>query len=299
MHSSFAARMGVVILLIFVSTALAGTLLKPGVDALVGASDWVALKLRYDAVSDSYDFGRVLRRVFMLMALVVVLSTRKWLGTVELLGMRRVDRRGRFALAGFAAGVVSWLLLVSALVVAGRRGIRIDQPDGFLFSITAAFAGAVLVGFIEELALRGYVLGGLKREWPVLPAVFATSSLYSILHFLRTPTRFERGFDPLAGFTTLAEHFGALANPGVIWGFIGLLLVGVVLSYAYLWTRSLPFAIGLHAGWVFLMQTEVWFVDGPTGTRAIYGPGGILTDEFGWGFLMLVLASLFLVTRRR
>ena len=60
--------------------------------------------------------------------------------------------------------------------------------------------------------------------------------------------------------------------------------------------RSLSFAVGLHAGWVFLMQTERLFVEGPTGQRAIYGEGGLLAGWPGWSFLLITLAALRLGT---
>ncbi len=290
---SFAARIGVVILLVFATTALAGTLLKPAVDALIGVSDTIAHHTRFDPETGTYDFGRVFRRVFMLAALVVVVSSRKWLGRVEMLGTGRADARWRLLGTGFAAGVVSWLAFAACLVVAGRRGIAVDLSQGFLGDVAVALIASLVVGLIEEWALRGYLLGGLRREWPALPAVLAASALYSVLHFLKTPVQVERGFDPLVGVTTLIEHFRALGAPGVPAGFVGLLLVGVVLSYAYLWTRSLPFAIGLHAGWVFLMQTEGHFVDGPTGQGAMYGRGGVLAGWFGWGFLLAMLPLLY------
>lgn len=294
---SFAIRIGLVVLLAFGATVVLAGVVKPGLDRLIAASDVVAHSVRFDPTTGSYDFGRVFRRLFMVTTLAVVVLARRWLGRVPMMGTRRGDGRAVFLASGLGAGVVSWLVFVTLLAALGRRSLGLTDLEGWVGGVAAAVPAALLVGLVEEWALRGYLLGGLRREWPVVAAVLATSALYSLLHFLKAPVRVEPGFDPWVGAVTLGEHFRALAGPGVPAGFVGLLLVGVVLSYAYLWTRSLWFAVGLHAGWVFMMQTERYFVNGPTGQRAMYGEGGLLAGWLGWGFLLATLAVLFAATR--
>jgi hypothetical protein len=44
-------------------------------------------------------------------------------------------------------------------------------------------------------------------------------------------------------------------------GLIGLLLIGIVLSYAFLRTGTLYLAVGLHAGWIISIKTVRVFGD--------------------------------------
>lgn len=294
---SFAARVGVVLVLAFAATVAVAPAIKPAVDLLVHVSDTVAHAVRFDSDAGTYDFGRVFRRLFMLTALCVVIGARRRLGHVPIMGIGRDAPRWRFLASGLGAGVFSWLVFTVTMVVVGHRGFGLEGGEGWLGGVAVALVAGLLVGMVEEWALRGYLLGGLGRQWPTPVAVLATSALYSFLHFLKAPVHVDAGFDPWVGAVALGEHFRALGEPGVPAGFLGLLLVGVVLSYAYLWTRSLWFAIGLHAGWVVMMQSERYYIDGPTGQRALYGEDGLLAAWPGWLFLLATLVLLFVATR--
>src|SRR3989339_263897 len=79
---------------------------------------------------------------------------------------------------------------------------------------------------------------------------------------------------------------------------IGLFLVGVVLSCACLRTNSLYFAIGLHAGWVFLIKTNILLFDHVgTNLRWFYGDSKVVTGVLGWGLLIVTLFLVRLVTK--
>ena len=74
-------------------------------------------------------------------------------------------------------------------------------------------------------------------------------------------------------------------------------LLGMLLAYAYLWTDSLPFAIGLHAGWVFLVMTPGLLLREPTGIEWLYGEQGVLAGAVGWTLLLLMIPLLRAWTR--
>ena len=79
---------------------------------------------------------------------------------------------------------------------------------------------------------------------------------------------------------------------------IGIFLVGVVLSYACLRTNSLYFAIGLHAGWIFLIKTNILLFDHvDTNFRWLFGDSKVVTGVLGWGLLIVTLFLVRLVTK--
>ncbi|MFQ5532997.1 MAG: type II CAAX prenyl endopeptidase Rce1 family protein, partial [Candidatus Methylomirabilales bacterium] len=100
------------------------------------------------------------------------------------------------------------------------------------------------------------------------------------------------GHDLDVGLGALLAHVRPLVQPAIVFPFVGLLLVGVVLAYAYLWTNSLPFAIGLHAGWVFLGKIDGLLIRERTGIPWLYGEQGVLAGAVGWIFLLLMLPLL-------
>ena len=96
-------------------------------------------------------------------------------------------------------------------------------------------------------------------------------------------------FEPFLDFRTLFP------------GFIGLFLLGLVLSYAVLRTRTIFLAIGLHAGWIFALQSIRVFGDfnrqdlgwmfGSTNPKIV---SGVIT----WIGILAVAAVVHGLTRR-
>ncbi len=79
---------------------------------------------------------------------------------------------------------------------------------------------------------------------------------------------------------------------------IGLFLVGVVLSCACLRPNSLYFAVGLHAGWVFLIKTNILLFDHVgTNLRWLFGDSKVVTGVLGWGLLIVTLFLVRFVTK--
>lgn len=114
-----------------------------------------------------------------------------------------------------------------------------------------AVAAAATVPFIEETFFRGLVLGILLKSGRRYFAMFATSALYSIVHFLKAPDHTSTIVTWASGFNSIAHAFVQFADPILVAaGFTTLFLIGWILADARLRTRSLWLPIGLHAGWI-------------------------------------------------
>lgn len=85
----------------------------------------------------------------------------------------------------------------------------------------------ILVGWNEELLIRGYHLQTLESGLNILWGVLLSSVVFSILHLANPNT----------------ESAGAVAT--------GLFAAGIFLAFGYLRTRQLWLPIGLHLGWNF------------------------------------------------
>ena len=166
--------------------------------------------------------------------------------------MARIERRrfsdygtgGRHRLARFAAGL-GWGVLFLSLLVLVLKLAGLLVFDGRLLSTgstlhygAAWLAGFLLVGFFEEMMLRGYLQFTLAR---------GLSSLYEALNVARHKAF---GFWTAAFLLSLVFGLGHGSNPGE--SPIGLLSAGVagLVFCLSLWrTGSLWWAIGFHTTW--------------------------------------------------
>jgi membrane protease YdiL (CAAX protease family) len=162
--------------------------------------------------------------------------------------------------------VVGWLRPApDAGTVMGWLGVQAELAA--MFAIAAA---------AEELLLRGYAFQLLVEAMGAWPAVIITSVLFALVH-LGNPN----------------VDTAALVNIG---------LAGVILAGAYLRTRSLWVAIGLHWAWNWVMAG--WFdlpvsgleFDVPGYDTVERGPdaftGGVFGPEAG---IVLTFAALILI----
>jgi membrane protease YdiL (CAAX protease family) len=179
------------------------------------------------------------------------------------------ERDAEFTLPGapkeFGAGLVIGFVLFSAMtgIVWLLGGIEFMGVRQFGDTQFWDWAGIGLIsGFYEEAMFRGLVLRQLERLGGTWVALALTSFLFGLLH---------------------------IVNPDATWlGAINIMVeAGILLGAAYLLTRRLWLAAGLHAAWNF---TQAWVFSVPvsgTGqpigllqTRRI-GPEWLTGGDFG------------------
>ncbi len=123
--------------------------------------------------------------------------------------------------------------------------------------------GAILVGYIEEFLFRGAVFGMLKKMLGVWAGAMLASLLFAAVHFAAP--------DPPVGVVYGHWYSGFRMLPHMIspldirWTngfmFVSLFLMGMVLCLLYDHYKNLYVAIGLHAGWVWIMRIGIYFMD--------------------------------------
>lgn len=199
-----------------------------------------------------YDFDRFFRRAVLIVALLLFWPLFRWLHIASWaeLGLSRNPHRARDVAIGFAIAAGPLFGFAILLVAAGIYSLRPVFSPGDLASRTLS---AVVVPFLEEPLFRGLLLGVLLRRSAAVVAVFLTSAVFSILHFLKSPEESATVVTWLSGFSSLAKSFGQFSEPLlVLAGFTTLFLLGWILADARLRTSSLWLPIGLHAGWIFV-----------------------------------------------
>ncbi len=171
-------------------------------------------------------------------ALLIAITLLIYKLAIRHLGERpRDDLRLADAPKGLGIGLAFGALLFAAVVgVAAIADVyNIIGEGGTSELLKAAVAVAILPGFMEELLFRGILFRWLEEFGGSWFALALTSVLFGFGHY----------YNP--GATVLSSVFIALE-------------AGVLLGGAYMLTRNLWMAIGLHAAWNF---TQGWIFDVP------------------------------------
>jgi membrane protease YdiL (CAAX protease family) len=199
------------------------------------------------------------------------------------LGFAWTRRSGREIAWGTALGGA--LILGAALLLFLSRAAYFI-PDsgtvgGYVATLFSTFCFFAIAAAWEEALFRGYPFQALVEGIGAWPATIFASALFSAMH----------------GW-----------NPGIDWvALINIFLAGVMLSLAYLRTRSLWFATAVHTGWNWTMATLLDFpVSGLVFDTPLYGvrelgpawwTGGGFGPEAGLAGTIVLLVAIVWMTR--
>ena len=147
----------------------------------------------------------------------------------------------RHFLRGMWLGCATVAVILGIYLLTGACRIRIHPDTARVWRTLIAFVpAAVLVGLLEELVFRGYVLRQLLAcsTWV---AVVGSSAAYAVVHLRAIPLWPQSAFE-----------------------LMGLFILGVTLALGTLRTQQLYLAIGMHASlayWARVNKLLVTFPD--------------------------------------
>ena len=281
------------LIIVFVSCILA-PIKKIPLDFMLEKAGFVADRVDYE--NGVYDFGKVMRRILMLVALIVFIVFRKSLnfGTLITSGLKIRPGFFRQFLLGFLLAGLSLFIYYGFGLLSGAWVIHLDYDSAgvIILNIVKYALIGCLIGFMEEIFFRGFVLQSFMENMSVPMAVCACSLFYSILHFFKADVLVTTGFQPFVGFVTMAQFLKPLFLHFIkhLPAIIGLFLVGVVLSYAFIRTKSLYLSIGLHSGMVFMMKADGMFLVRVREKMGwLFGDSKLVTGILVWFFLICIL----------
>ncbi len=281
------------LIIVFFSCVLA-PILKVPLDFMLEKTGFMADTVDFE--NGMYDFGKVMRRILMVVALMVFLVFGRSLRFVALVSSVIKFKPGFFRqfLFGFLLAGVPLLIYYGLGLLTGAWIIHIDYDSAgvtILYIIKYALIGC-LIGVIEEILFRGFVLQSFLESMSLPVAVCACSLIYSMLHFFKADVFVSTGFQPFVGFVTIAQFFKPIFFEFFknIPAIIGLFLVGVVLSYAFIKTKSLYLSIGLHTGMVFMMKADGMFLVRVREKLGwLFGDSKLVTGVLVWSLLIFIL----------
>ncbi len=204
-----------------------------------------------------FRFPKYLNRGVLIAALIGLWPFLKSLGLngMSAIGLEKNPFARRHLVVGALLGALG-LFGVSTWLVFSER-LEILPKISPLWFLSAA-ATAVAVALIEEFFFRGALLGVMLRHLSSKVATIVLSIFFAVLHFIKphaSVKHWEGEIHWWTGFEVLSYSFWQFKEPRLlVGGLLTLFLVGVVLAYATIKTRSLFLAIGLHGGWVFVLR---------------------------------------------
>jgi CAAX protease family protein len=208
--------------------------------------------------SVDFPFYRYLSRVTQVTAFVLLVPLLFWLGirSIREFGLQPNPHAVRDVCAGVAFALLPAALLAGLYLAFDIYRAKQDLLPWLLFRIamTAGF-----VALVEEFLFRGVLLGLAAKAFGRWPAAAGVSLAFASVHFLRPGKQADSLVEWWSGFAQIMGFVEAMPPPGLfLSGFVSLLVAGLILAFATLWTRSLWLAIGLHGGWIFCQQALQW-----------------------------------------
>lgn len=275
---------------------LGGALLAPWLYGLTqwGSAHWDLLK-----PLAGHPFHRFVSRSFLFLALAALwpLASALNMGKPARWGWSDVPGKW-FGLAfGFGLGLASMAVLVGLALMMGARELgAAHSVMQLLVHFLKTIGTAAIVAVIEETVFRGMVLGSFRQGMGIMPALMASSAVYSLVHFfqrLQTPST----LDWTSGLAMLPGMLRGFVDwQMLVPGFINLFLVGLILGWAFIKTGNLYLSAGLHAGWIFWLKYYGYLTLATTSANPWIWGTNKLVD--GWVAMpILVAAGVVLVVR--
>ena len=162
--------------------------------------------------------------------------------------------------------------------------------------ICKIFLTGILVSVFEEGFFRGYFYQLCKRQISGSWAILLNMILFSLIHYIK-PSQIEdlRIVHWNSGFHMIGMALQRFSDPiQIVSGLLVLMCVAWILCWTIDCTSNLYLAIGLHAGWIVMLQ---WSFEW---TRGIEGKPGWLVGggDLSQGILAIVpLILQFLALR--
>ena len=255
-----------------------------------------------------FEPHRVLGRLAMFVALLGLWPLLVWMGVANRAALGYQVSRPRFLHAlwrGWLLGAAMLLPLILALLLLGVLVQDVAGKDWLAElpgkSIQVLFGG-LLTSLVEETFFRGALYSAIRRNGGVVRAVLWSSALFAFLHFMK-PHALPEGmvFDWAGVWHMLVHTFADAFQWRHLDSMAALFLAGILLAVVREHNGHIGWCIGLHAGWIFVIQLTRHLADVDPAS-----PGAWLVGDYdgviGWlaaAWVGLVVLAYLLLARKR
>ncbi|WP_242466238.1 CPBP family intramembrane glutamic endopeptidase [Chromatium okenii] len=165
---------------------------------------------------------------------------------------------------GSVIGSAMLLIVVLALLA---LTIRIPAPPmtfwaEFLPKLTQALLGGLLIGLMEETFFRGALYSAIRAREGIRAAIIGSALLYAAVHFLKPGVLpADVVFNSSTAWFLFTHAFTDAFNWHQIDSFTALLFCGILLALIREHSGHIGWCVGIHAGWVLVIQLTRWLTD--------------------------------------
>ena len=250
-----------------------------------------------DSIFDS-SFRRVNDRIVLISVLVLLAPAYRMSGLrgrVDFGIPKRPDWARLFG-TGLIVAAASMSLVYLIGLFAGVYGAA-ELDSGVVGELIKIIIGMLLIGVIEEILFRGYILNALRKSLGAAPAILLSSALFALVHFIK-PAEPEITDQWYSGFLLFSNLFAKTGD--TFWPEVCTLFgMGTVLATLSYWTRSVYITIGLHAGWVWIMMLFRLFTENQGRLVWLYGPGEWISKGWVGPIMALSVWVVVFATRKK
>ena len=246
------------------------------------------------------DYHRYFSRSLLLIALLGLGFLAKFTGIASWneIGWEKPTKHWRKLGAGILLGFASSIAIALILILLGAREWKPVQPLAEWGTLLmTAIPTAIVVALIEETLFRGFLFGLLRRDVVWRWAAVVSSFIFASLHFLdQRPQIDDIGWT--SGFTAIPLLFHDFSNdPYWLPQFCNLVLSGMIMCGLWQRTGNLYCSIGVHAGWVFCIKTNLFLTSGTIESLPAWAGNGKISD--GWVGTPLLAVMIWFIFRER
>jgi uncharacterized protein len=221
-----------------------------------------------------FHFSKILSRTLTVVLFFVMIWFCKSIEKRPLIsyGLETDPTTIRLLFGGFLLGIFSMLTLVALHLNFYDSSIQIKELSiHFYINLIFQFFVVFTIALVEEWFFRGFLLDILSNDYGNRNGVIISSFIFAMTHFVRQITEISH----------------------LIPEFIGLFLIGTILAYSTIHSGSLYFSIGIHAGWVYIVKIDKYFVNHfDSYVQKVIGGEKLLKSLSSWVLALVVLCIL-------
>jgi len=303
------------LLLIFIAAPLLAALVSPWVYTTIqqcspAVMEWVheceaaGTHTFWADIADSVftaPFRRVNARIVLIMTLILLRPAYQMSGfrSRDTLGISRRTDWLKLIVTGMIFAILSMLLVYILGMVLGVYKWDLDGQRGseIVAGLLKLLLGGLFIGILEEILFRGFIFNALRKGLGLIAGVLLSSSLFAVIHFIKpgNPDVTDQWY---SGFLLFRNMFAG-AGDTVLQQVCTLFSMGAVLAMISYWTRSVYLAIGLHAGWVWVMMFFRLCTENQENLPWLYGTSDWLPNSWMGPIMALIVLIVVALTRKK
>lgn len=205
-------------------------------------------------------------------------------------------------LVGIGSLAIAVLPLLAFEIRVAKPGVEIGLASVGILAWKGLFTG-VMVGIIEETWFRGALHSAVQRMWSVGVAIVLVSLIYAAVHFVRADFTIPPAeVDWTSGMVVISNCLHRFRDQAFVDSLFALTAAGLLLGLVRHQTGRIAECIGIHAGWVMVIQLvrKLTYPNGSASWAFVVGDyDGVIGVLVGGWFVLLCVVYYFYCGREK